>query len=397
MVKIVMVVVKHLIYGGTERYTLNLVNALAEKGISVILVTAGGPLTEYILPKVRVFLTPISRKYRIKQITEKKILEIARVYRPQIIHTQCRTSLISVQLAKKLLNIPVVTTEHHMYEKRDYPFIIGELRGGADRIITAGPYTAKELVKNGFENRKVDVVLNGVDIRKIVPVTNKERKLARRSLNLNDSDKVIICLSRIELGKGIDKLARAFIRVAREIPESKLIIVGDDQRDLVKPAIRELIGTYNLERRFFVFPGEFNIRKYHAVADVFCYPAIAKGMAVMEAMAAGLPVVGKKTIRKPLVVEDNISGLMTEPTSRFAIDPDQIAEKLIFLLNKPKLAKKMGEAARQRIEKKFNLDNAIKNTLEVYQQVIKSEESLYIEPLASATATENYLQSIPET
>ena len=48
MVKTVMIVVKHLIYGGTEKYTLNLVNALADKGMSVVLVTSGGPFTPYV-------------------------------------------------------------------------------------------------------------------------------------------------------------------------------------------------------------------------------------------------------------------------------------------------------------------------------------------------------------
>ena len=63
---------------------------------------------------------------------------------------------------------------------------------------------------------------------------------------------------------------------------------------------------------------------------------------------------------------------MTESTYQYSIDPDQIAEKLTFLLNRPKLAKKMGKAGRERIEKKFNLDNVIKKILKTYQQVIRS-------------------------
>lgn len=379
MIKSIMIVVKHLIYGGTEKYTLNLANALADRRLSVILVTSGGPLTAYVSSRVKVFTMPISRKIRVKQITEKKILEIAANYKPQIIHTQCRTSLISVQLARNSLNIPIITSEHHMYEPLDYPFIVSELSSCADKIITAGPYTAKELIRNGLEKNKVTTILNGIDVRKIVPIADKERQSARRFFNLNQSDKVVVCLSRIEPGKGIDKLAMGFIKVAKKVPRAKLIIAGDDEWNLVKPIIEKTISDNNLQDRFFVFPGEYDIRKYHAVADVFCYPAIAKGMAVMEAMAAGLPVVGKKTVKKPLVVENNISGLMTEPTSLYSIDPDQIAEKLIFLLKRPKLAKKMGQAARQKIKKNFNFDNVIKKTLKMYQQVIESNKLLYRE------------------
>ncbi len=375
MIKSVMVVVKHLIYGGTEKYTLNLVNALAGKGVSVILITGGGPLAEYISSKVKVFVMPISRKYRIKQITERKIQEIAAVYKPQVIHTQCRTSLVCVQLARNSMNIPVITNEHHMYEQVDYPFIVNELKDCADKIITAGPYTSKELVKYGLEKDKITTILNGIDVRQIVPVTDEERQSARGFFNLSKADKVVVCLSRIEPGKGIDKLAMGFIKVVKKVPRAKLIITGDDQWNLVKPVIKKIINDNNLQDRCFVFPGEYDIRKYHAVADVFCYPAIAKGMAVMEAMAAGLPVVGNQTVRKPLVVEDNISGLMTEPTALFKIDPDQIAKKLIYLLNRPELIKRMGKAARQRIEKRFNLDNVTKKTLKVYQQTIEPYET----------------------
>lgn len=377
-----MIVVKHLIYGGTEKYTLNLVNALAEKGVSVILVTGGGPLTTYISSKVKVFIVPIYRKSLIKQIAQKRILEIAAEYKPQLIHTQCRTALVCVQLARNSLNIPVITSEHHMYEQLDYPFIVNELRNCADKIITAGPYTLRELVKYGLERDKVTTILNGVDVKQIVPIKDKERQSARKFFNFSQSDKVIVCLSRIEPGKGIDKLAMGFLKIAKTVPLAKLIIVGDDQWNLVKPTIKKIMSDNYLQDRCFVFPGEYDIRKYHAVADVFCYPAITKGMAVMEAMAAGLPVVGKKTVRKPLVVENFVSGLMTEPTQRYSIDPDQIAEKLIFLLNRPKLAKKMGKAARQRIEEKFNFDNVVKKTLKIYQQVIKPNKLSYRETFA---------------
>src|SRR5687768_9279426 len=141
----VMVVARHLIYGGTERYTLNLVNSLAEKNISVVLVTGDGPLISHIDPRVKVYILPISRKPRLKQLNEIKILEIAKEHKPQLIHTQCRTSMISSQLARNSLNVPLVTHEHHMYNLEDYPFIIEELKGGSDHIVTIGPYTRKTL------------------------------------------------------------------------------------------------------------------------------------------------------------------------------------------------------------------------------------------------------------
>lgn len=376
MIKSVMIIVRHLIYGGTERYTLNLVNSLIERGISVILVTSGGPLTSYIAPNAKIFLTPVKRQLKIREITQQRILSIAAKYRPQIIHTQCRTSLVCSQLARAVLNIPVVTHEHHMYEQRHYPFIINELDTFADKIVTVGPYTSRKLIKYGIAKEKVVTILNGVDINKILPITKEERQSAREQLNLKKSDKVIVCLSRIDPGKGIDKLAMGFLSVIQKIPHAKLIIAGDEENGITKSELRKFIWLNNLQKKLFLFPGEYNIRKYHAVADIFCYPSIGKGMAVMEAMAAGLPVVAKKTTRKPLVLEHNISGLMTDSTPAYFIDPDQIAEKISYLLKRPALLKKMGKAARSRIENKFKLDDSVENLLRVYKQVVQFHKLL---------------------
>ncbi|KKQ93294.1 MAG: hypothetical protein A3C27_00990 [Candidatus Levybacteria bacterium RIFCSPHIGHO2_02_FULL_39_36] len=374
MVKSVLIVLKHLIYGGTEKYTLNLVNSLTDKGISVTLISGDGPLANHISPKVNLHIMPISRSPRIKEITERRILEIARVCSPQIIHTQCRTSMVNSQLARTSLNLPLITHEHHMYDSQDYPFIVAELRNGAEKIITIGPYTARELTKNGIKKDGIISILNGVDVN-ILPVTTRERSAARMILGIHKKDKVIVCLSRLEQGKGIDKLARGFIEVASQIPEAKLFIIGDDETNLVKPFLKELIEKNNLKNRLFVLNGEYNIRKYHAVADVFCYPALGKGMAVMEAMAAGLPVVGKRTFRKPLVVQHGVSGVMTDETASYKIDPGKIAESLIYLLNRPKLSQQMGKAGRARIKKRFGLDRVVKNIIESYEEVIESHRT----------------------
>lgn len=372
MVNSVLVVLKHLVYGGAEKYTLNLVNSLADKGISVTLISGEGPLAAHVSPKVSLHMMPISRNPRIKTHTERRILAIAKDCNAQIIHTQCRTSMVNSQLARNSLYVPLVTHEHHMYDPRDYPFIVNELKNGAEKIITIGPYSARELIKNGIEKDGIIPILNGVDTKSILPISVKERFAARKALKIHRKDKVVVCLSRLEQGKGIDKLAVGFVEVARQIPEARLLIVGDDEANLVKPFLREIIEENSLQNKLFVFNAEHDIRKYHAVADVFCYPALGKGMAVMEAMSAGLPVVGKRTFRKPFVMQHGISGLMIDETASYKIDPGKIAENLIYLLNHPELSQEMGKAARVRIKQKFNLDRVVKNVLESYQEVIES-------------------------
>ncbi len=371
----VMVVAKHLIYGGTERYTLNLVNSLTERGIKVVLVTGSGPLLEYISPQVKIYVLPISRKSRIKELVEKKIAEITLLHKPQLIHTQCRTSMMVSQLARQLLQIPLITHEHHMYNQQDYPFIVSELNDGSDKIITVGPYTRRALIKYGYDKNKIVSLVNGINISDFPTISNEERQLYRKQLNIQDFDKVVVCISRVVRGKGLDKLIMGFRSVSRKVKNAKLLIVGDDEEhNNTKLILRQMISRFKIQKYVSVLPGEFYIRKYHAVADVFCYPALSKGMAVMEAMAVGLPVVGKRTDKKPLMVENMVSGLMTEPTKLYKIDPKQIAEKLTYLLDNPEVAQKMGSAGRKRIETKYNLDDHLGKLTKVYQDLITSHK-----------------------
>ncbi len=382
-VQSVMVVSKHLIYGGTEKYTLNLVNSLIEKGIAVTLVTGNGPLVQHISPKAVVYVLPVRRNMRVKQHVEKRILEIAEKHKPQVIHADSRTSMVCSQLARTTLNIPLVSHEHHMYMQKDYPFIISELKEGADQIITIGPYTRKMLIKSGFDKNRIISIINGIQLSDFPVIEESERKIMREKLGFTQKDKIILCISRVVFVKGLDILVMGFKLLAKKYRNAKLLIVGDDEEhDHMRFILKNLISELKLENRVFLYPGDFNIRKYHIVADIFCYPALAKGMSVMEAMASDLPIVGKRTIKKPLVVEDMVSGLMTDATKSYKIDPGQLAEKLSYLLANPKIAKQMGKKARERIVEKYTIESHLEKVIKVYRQVIAIQQQKLQQELA---------------
>lgn len=364
----VLIVLKHFQFGGTERYAINLAHALSKKGVSVFIAAEEGPYAQYISPKINVFYVPGEGTEKERNISEKIIAGIVAKYKPQIIHAQCRNSLLRCQLARRKFQIPIIGHEHiRVYKDNDYPFVTIQLRRYTDKVITILPNIAKKLILHGLQENHVTTIPTGINITEFPPIMKNERTVARRFFNLNAEHKVVLCLSRIVPGKDIKKLVDAFKLVVGKVPNAKLLIAGDDEWNQTKPKIEQSIREDKLEKHIFLYPAHFDIRKFHCAADVFCYPPVSRGMAVMEAMASGLPVVARKLPKKTSVVEDNISGLLLYTDSR-----KELAEKLILLLRDKPLARKMGKNARKRIEEQFDLETTVLRTLSTYEEVINS-------------------------
>lgn len=364
MIRSVMIVLKHFNFGGTERYAVSLAEALTRLNISVIIVAGQGPYAAHVNSKIKVFFAPISRSGKNNKISQKIIYDIAGKYKPQIIHAQCRNSLLCCQLARKVFKIPTVSHEHLAYKDLEYVFVANELNLNCDRVITISHHVANKLILNGLE-QKVTTVFNGIDLKHYPPITKKEKTAARKEFGFTVLDKVILCLSRIVPGKNMDNLVEAFRLVQKEVDGARLIIAGDDEWGSTKTMLQNQIIKNKLSRKILLYPAQFDIRKFHAAANVFCHPAVNKGLAVMEAMTSELPIVAKESLIKPAVAEHNIHGLLTQ-----TYDVAELASQLIRLLKNNILAAKMGRAARRKIKEKYDLEKTVKKILKIYQQTI---------------------------
>lgn len=361
-------------YGGTEKYTFNLVNEFVRRGISVVLVTSDGPFVRHMPPEATVYVMPIDRNPLIRWCAESKIKNIALEHEVDIIHAQCRNSLSCCASVGKSLGIPVISHEHHsMYTPEDYPRVIEDLNTNADMILTIAPHIRETLISHGLKRSRVAALRPGIDIRQFPKASARERAEARTNLGIGSDDRVALCISRLVRDKGILELVYGFERVRGEIPNAKLFIVGDDESGKCLPRLKDAVITCGLKDSVFIHSGTFDIRPYHAAADVFCYPAISKGLSVMEAMAAGLPIVGKKTLSEPLVVEDGVHGLTTGDAVLPDMDPADIADKLISLLSRPRDAQRMGVAARKRIEDEFSIESHVNHVLRMYDEVLQEK------------------------
>lgn len=180
----------------------------------------------------------------------------------------------------------------------------------ADYVTAISSFLLREVRKTGYRG-KIEIVPNGVNLGKF-------------QAPRNNNQKIIISVSRLVYKNGIDVLERAFEIVKRNFPEAELKVISDA-------------------------PPE-EIPRYLAEADIFVRPSRSEGLgtAFLEAMAAGLPIVGTRVGGIPDFLKDGKNGLFAKVD-----DAKDLAEKIERLLKDASLCQRLGENGRKLVEAKY--------------------------------------------
>jgi N-acetyl-alpha-D-glucosaminyl L-malate synthase BshA len=275
-------------------------------------------------------------------------------------------------LIYRFLKVPHVATIHgsdlNIIKKHPllYPlcrFIVQN----ADSITVNSSYMQQQLldVVPGY-TAKVRIIPMGVDPEKISTVPVPDRK------EYNQTGKIILSVGRLVDVKGIVYLINALQEVLRQYPYTVLHIIGSgpDYASLVKRTSE--LGLEN-HIRFLGTVNHNDLQPYYRSADVFILPSIttggiseAFGVVLLEAMAAGCPVIGSNTGGIPDIIVDGETGFLVPER-----DADALAEKIIRVLSDKPLREKFCRNGLVRVREKFSLDIVAEQFLEVYSSVLK--------------------------
>jgi glycosyltransferase involved in cell wall biosynthesis len=173
--------------------------------------------------------------------------------------------------------------------------------------------------------------------------------------SLNPVGPVVLTVCRISPEKGLDYLISASAIIVKSIPNVKIVIKGSSYKSSspsvrkYEEELRQKIQELKLDERVMILEESPNsdIPEYLAAADVFVLPSLSEGMplALMEAMATGLPVVATRVGGIPEILADGINGLMVNPR-----DPHALAGSIIAILSDSNLRRKLPTGALKTIE-----------------------------------------------
>lgn len=218
------------------------------------------------------------------------------------------------------------------------------------------------LIAHDFQLPDVQLIPNGVDITRFTPIQVDTPSEERA--------KTVVCISRLSYEKGIDVLLQAWYLVQQQpsdLAKSRLIIVGNGEIESQLECIAKALGIAESVE----FTGvRSDIQAQLHRGSLVVLPSRVEGMpiALLEAMACGLPCIATRVSGSEDIIQHEINGLLVEPE-----DYTALAQALLTLLNNPELRQKYGHAARETIEKHYSLEHVTDMYVELYQRILKDK------------------------
>jgi glycosyltransferase involved in cell wall biosynthesis len=267
----------------------------------------------------------------------------------------------------KCFSLPVVATCHGFTPNdrrlRFYCAVDALVLRAFTRVIAVSAQMKADLIAGGIDATRVDVVTNAV-----ASVSDDERELvrtqARRRLGIDHECFVFGYVGRLSDEKGVDYLLQALKAWPRPYDSMRLLVVGDGPR---RQPLETLAHEWGLNEvvRFVGFQPD--AAPWYSAMDAFVLPSLTEGtpMALLEAMAHGLPAIGTRVGGVPAVITDSVNGLLVPPA-----DPAKLLKAMQVVTASAQLRDILSRGARESIRVTFNVVDWVHRVRAVYMKTL---------------------------
>ncbi len=229
-----------------------------------------------------------------------------------------------------------------------------QLRLAQACIVVLSTHMRESLRRYGLDGAPIRLIPNGVDTVCFAPHAEQEEQAL-----------TVICVAQFRHQKGIDVLLCAWSLLVEQLPEARLILVGDGPLCTSLQHLAEELGiTASVE-----FAGlRSDVARQYLRGRIAVLPSRWEGMpnALLEAMACGRACIATRVSGSEDVLFQEEHGLLVEPEDR-----DGLAAALWLLLTEPEIARRYGQAARQHIEQHYAFPRIMDRHIELYREILE--------------------------
>ena len=359
-------------FGGAEQCLLNLISGFDPSIWRVVFMyfPAQGlkPLVDE-ASRLGVSLRPIPRGKGVKGIKSMILLyRTLREEKPEVFHAHMRwqSACASGILIAAFSRIPAIVATLHLYVdvQLGLPDRIKSMliHACVDRFITVSGWVSEKICETvGARKRKISIVQNGipVDLFCCRPDPILLEKFAGSS-----GQPIILTVARLVKQKGISYLLKA----ANLVPEAIFLLVGDGPDRSILEAQAEALG---LKERVRFLGHREDIPELLSICDLFVLPSLFEGLplSILEAMAAGKPVVASAIGGVKEIITNGTTGVLVPPQ-----DPYALAVAIRKILADQSFAKNIAAAGQERVGRFFSINTMVKGVLEIYKRSLSSRQ-----------------------
>lgn len=287
-----------------------------------------------------------------------------------ILHAHSSKGALVGRLAAVVARTPVVIFTAHnsiFYEewpgwkKRLFASVEKFLARFTDRIITVSDALKQEIMEmEGLPSKQITTIYNGIEVDKF---TGKSDPLhIRKSMNIPELGPVVGTIARLAPQKGIS----FFLKAASLLKEYQVnfVIIGDGP---LEESLKQEAVDLGLQGRVTFTGRREDISDILSTLDIFVLPSVTEGLplTILEAMAAGKPIVATRVGGIPEVIVDGKTGIIVPPK-----DPEAMAVALASLLGGREKMAKIGLAGQKLVKDKFTIDTMVERTMNLYSQLL---------------------------
>jgi len=360
------------VMGGAEISLLNLVKGLNKKLFTPhFACSKEGPFIEE-LRKIKItpdFVQfPGIRWPNPVQIckTIRNLIDIIKKRQINLIHSNQPRSNLFGAIAAKIKGVPIVWHERCLERGRfDSDNIFSFL---PDRIICNSGVVRGRFTKEKTD-AKIRTIINGVDLREFDP--ELDRRVIRKEFNIGEDEPIIGTIGRIDPEKGYECFLESARIVSQDFENVRFLVVGGAFNN---PSLEKSLYEMSVEKgidKNTIFTGfRRDIPQIIASMDIVVLPSEidACSRVLFESMAMRKPLVATNAGGTTEIVQDGVTGLLVKPG-----DSSGMAKCIVKLLNNKNLAKQYGNAGRKRVEEMFTIERNIKETENVYLELLDIE------------------------
>jgi glycosyltransferase involved in cell wall biosynthesis len=282
-----------------------------------------------------------------------------------VLHCHHYSPFVYGVLASRLMrDVGVVLTEHgRLSDDQPSPrrrlanVILGRAPG---RLFAVSADLKRHMVAEGFLERRVGVIHNGIEVG--ARPTMADRARARQRLGLSAHEFVIGTVGRLDPVKHLSTLIDAHAGLRTTFPSLRLAIVGDGPE---RSALEELAGRYGTGNSVKFLGHRDDVRQLLPAFDAYVNCSVHEGISltILEAMAAALPIIATRVGGNPEIVVENETGMLI--LSRAT---DSLVSVLAGLVPDRERCRQMGEAGRKRVERHFDIRRMVDDYRREYER-----------------------------